>query len=689
MKKQNLILSAALAAVFSASTAFAEAEVTGKIVHESAKFTTTGTTIGAATAHGKDAFKTETSARIYIDGEIDEVNEGSTYHVELNLMRDSKGVGKYDGNESYTQRDALREAYVDTTVEDWSIRAGKQQVVWGTADGMKLLDMINPTDYSEMAQNQMEDSRIPVWMVNAETDAADGGSYQVILSEAKSSNFAGLGNASAKGRTHSNGDMGHAFIMKGVDTITGKTNGFLNIAPDIGATAQVFNGGFGDLSGFNKSTVGEFITNVEIGAFQGGNGDGLTGLTLNQGANCSGLSDNSTADATSAACLAGFASNAATTTNVIDATTIDSTKTATNEAGINPGSAFAYMTDATFNTFNSFSGATSEYRVVHDGENKANTGLRYKNSTKSGVNYSLNYLNHYDTNPYIELHWEDSNGNALTQTVTRVVGDSTTDAPGAGQADIDGKVYNSISLGNDSNGTLVGYVSGVSDGNALVLNPATLVFEEKLNKIHSIGGSFDTAIETKGLGPVVLRGEVLYNKDEMMPVVDRNKLGYGDLVGGLKMTKSDTFKYVLGADITALTNMMISGQFIQIRNLDYVDNKTNSDGVACGSKVNCGVYTSDMATMHLTNGLNKAEENKEFYSLFFSKPFGASGEHRWNNIFMFEENGGKWNRLDAEFSIDDDTQATVEYNKYWGDENTQFGQLEKSSNIQVGVKYSF
>ena len=42
-------------------------------------------------------------------------------------------------------------------------------MVWGTADGMKLLDMINPTDYSEMAQNQMEDSRIPVWMINAET----------------------------------------------------------------------------------------------------------------------------------------------------------------------------------------------------------------------------------------------------------------------------------------------------------------------------------------------------------------------------------------------------------------------------------------------------------------------------------------------------------------------------------------
>ena len=46
MKKQNLILSAALAAVFSASTAFAEAEVTGKIVHESGFFSNAGSTIG-------------------------------------------------------------------------------------------------------------------------------------------------------------------------------------------------------------------------------------------------------------------------------------------------------------------------------------------------------------------------------------------------------------------------------------------------------------------------------------------------------------------------------------------------------------------------------------------------------------------------------------------------------------------
>ena len=164
MKKQNLILSAALVAVFSASTAFAEAEVTGKIVHESAKFTNAGISTGGTTqstqtadSHGANVFKAETSARIFIDGSADQVNDGATYHVELNGYFDTEGEGRFEANESYTQRDGLREAYVDAEVDDYSIRFGKQQVVWGTADGMKLLDAINPTDYTEMAQNQMEE----------------------------------------------------------------------------------------------------------------------------------------------------------------------------------------------------------------------------------------------------------------------------------------------------------------------------------------------------------------------------------------------------------------------------------------------------------------------------------------------------------------------------------------------------
>ena len=671
MKKQNLILSAALAAVFSASTVFAEAEVTGKIVHESAKFTTTGQGIGATTtwnqtadSHGKDVMKTETSARIYIDGEADALQEGSTYHVELNLMRDSKGVGDYDSNESYTQRDALREAYVDAETNGYSIRAGKQQVVWGTADGMKLLDAINPTDYSEMAQNQMEDSRIPVWMVNAEKDVADGGSFQVIVSEAKGSVFAGLGKTSASGTAHTNGDSGNAFIMKGIDTITGKTQGFLNAAPELGKVAALqFGGGFttnaanlGSLTyrGYNQ-TVYDYVNNNSL-VFNGG------GVAV-----------------TSWAALCSKTTNISAVTNLCNST---------GASYSTPGEVFEYMPVASFQTFDTMASMTTEYRVEEsDG---ANLALKYKNSTANGVNYSLNFLDGKDTNPHIDLHWEKSDGTKLyvgtTTNAQNKLSDNstaTTTVSTAGSDVTTVSLFTTQAAADAASSKTLATVMAEATTNTVASN--NLVFTEKHADIQQFGGSFDMAVETKKLGPVVIRGEALYQKDVMSPVLDRKKLSYGDLQGALTMVKGDVFKYVIGADITVNTNMMLSAQIIQERNLDYVDQSQTCSAQAS----HCGKYTADRSAMHLSNGLQKAEENKEFYSLFASKPFGASGEHRWNNIFMFEENGGKWNRLDAEFSIDDDTQATVEFNKYFGDENTQFGQLAKSSNIQVGVKYSF
>jgi len=93
--------------------------------------------------------------------------------------------------------------------------------------------------------------------------------------------------------------------------------------------------------------------------------------------------------------------------------------------------------------------------------------------------------------------------------------------------------------------------------------------------------------------------------------------------------------------------------------------------------------------MAMDNTFNKAKENKNFYSVYLSKPFGESGQHRWSNITMLEDTGGRWNRLDVEYTIDDNTIATAEFNKYWGDANSQFGQLEKSSNVQLGFKYLF
>ncbi|MEN8177371.1 MAG: RNA polymerase-associated protein rapA, partial [Pseudomonadota bacterium] len=133
---------------------------------------------------------------------------------------------------------------------------------------------------------------------------------------------------------------------------------------------------------------------------------------------------------------------------------------------------------------------------------------------------------------------------------------------------------------------------------------------------------------------------------------------------------------------------MVSGQFIQFRNLDFVDEERTCY-TQTGAAYDCSRYTGDMAALHMSNGLQKAEENEEFYSLFFSKPFGDSQEHRWNNITIAEEGGGYWNRFDVEYSFTDTVIGSAEWNHYWGDENTLFGQFDEASNLQFGVKWIF
>jgi len=634
-----------------------EWEIAGELKNETAVFTKDGTTIGAASAHDNgDLMKSETSARLFINGVV---GESAELHAELRPVRDGEAIDGMKGHENYTQQDWLRELYVDTVTgeeEEIALRIGKQQVVWGTADGMKLLDIINPTDYREMAQNSMDESRIPVWMINAETDLEDGSNVQVVISQPKENVFAGLdrnidtsdrqnNTTTLADETTNNGHQtGSAFIMKGVDTIAGD-NGFLNGVPDLAGMAARFSAGFGGAAnlygGGTGTTVGEYAGNASNSGFPSGfNGDG-------------------------ASIIYGIAS-----TNY-NFNLSDSTSAAVWNANIgNPDSMFEFMDRTMFSTFDAFNNASSQYVYDMPSDSDADVAFRVKRSTDDGLNYSVNYSYNYGKNPVIDLGWYNSAGEKL-----KVV-------YGAQNAD------DSAILSIRDEAETVYYGGG---GQGSTAGTATLRFTETLKREHNLGGSFDTAIDTEEFGAVVLRGEALYQKDVYSPVFNRGKLAVGDLVGALKMEKGDRFKYVLGADVTVMTNMMVSAQFIQDRNLDHVDNDVDWDGTACTTAdgANCGVYTADFATMHMSNNFQKAEKNKEFYSLFFSKPFGNEQQHRWNNIFMYEENGGKWNRLDVEYSFNDEIIGTAEYNKYWGDANTQFGQMEKSSNFQLGLKYIF
>lgn len=69
--------------------------------------------------------------------------------------------------------DWLREFYVDATLpvknDLLNFRIGKQQVIWGRTDLFRVLDVINPVDYSRNnIYDELEDIRIPQWILSAE-----------------------------------------------------------------------------------------------------------------------------------------------------------------------------------------------------------------------------------------------------------------------------------------------------------------------------------------------------------------------------------------------------------------------------------------------------------------------------------------------------------------------------------------
>ena len=63
----------------------------------------------------------------------------------------------------------LREFYVQARIKKkWYVRLGKQQVVWGETDGLKLLDVVNPQYFREFVLDAFEDSRIPLWSLKVD-----------------------------------------------------------------------------------------------------------------------------------------------------------------------------------------------------------------------------------------------------------------------------------------------------------------------------------------------------------------------------------------------------------------------------------------------------------------------------------------------------------------------------------------
>ncbi len=411
----KLLLRTAVAASLVAPTcAMAELEISAELKNETAIFAKSGqltgqaqTTLDERDNSNGDLMKFENSARIFINGEI---GEESSWHAELRpVWNPAAETADYEWHRNYTQNDYLRELYWDTGFMDWDLRLGKQQVVWGTADGIKLLDIINPTDFSELNQNAFEDSRIPIWMINAESNVGERGNVQLIISQAETNKVPGLwtvedgdtrnaltGNDQIKGQ-----DRGHPFILNGVDVITGGVNGFFNIGAAFGPVTNTFAGGA-------FTTV---ANNGQLGTVDGFVSTPLTSQSALAQAACGGVGA-----ADGAACLERFTeSTNQNITNLIDVT-IDGGGNGTGWNVADPNSAWEHFPNASFFTFNSMVGMNTRYERAYDDDeipSAANFGGRFRSYLDNGLNYSVNYFYGYDANPHVNVHWENDRGERL------------------------------------------------------------------------------------------------------------------------------------------------------------------------------------------------------------------------------------------------------------------------------------
>ncbi|MFN0086584.1 MAG: DUF1302 family protein [Blastocatellia bacterium] len=72
-----------------------------------------------------------------------------------------------------------RQALLDGKAGKIDLKLGLQQVVWGQADGLRVLDVINPLDYREFILEDFLDSRRPLWMARGDLPLK-GGSLQML-----------------------------------------------------------------------------------------------------------------------------------------------------------------------------------------------------------------------------------------------------------------------------------------------------------------------------------------------------------------------------------------------------------------------------------------------------------------------------------------------------------------------------
>jgi len=113
-------------------------------------------------------------ARSYTGVLLNDANEFSILQNTFNLnIEDSRGNVAFKVNPyiyQYPNEEliiGLREAYLDIFFDNLDLRLGKQQVIWGKADGVFITDIISPKDLSEFLLRDFEEIRMGITALKA------------------------------------------------------------------------------------------------------------------------------------------------------------------------------------------------------------------------------------------------------------------------------------------------------------------------------------------------------------------------------------------------------------------------------------------------------------------------------------------------------------------------------------------
>ncbi len=79
----------------------------------------------------------------------------------------------------------VRELYIDVAGDDYDIRVGKQYVIWGVLEGVRIVDEVNPFDFRELILPDLLDYRVPLWTAKLNYYGEWGDTELILIPELK------------------------------------------------------------------------------------------------------------------------------------------------------------------------------------------------------------------------------------------------------------------------------------------------------------------------------------------------------------------------------------------------------------------------------------------------------------------------------------------------------------------------